>query len=70
MEDKDIRGCITCVRMMKKCSGECGKCDRAIDTGEEELGCRCIECYDEETDTFKYYEPSEELLTLIGRGAG
>ncbi|MBQ3021927.1 MAG: hypothetical protein IJD91_01190 [Clostridia bacterium] len=64
---EEVKGCITCAYIMKKCSGDCDRCGRVLDRGLEESGCKCIECYDEKTGEFRYYEPSEELLSLIGR---
>jgi hypothetical protein len=67
MEDKDIRSCISCAYTMKKCNGDCGKCDRGIERGDGDYDCKCIECYDERADVYRYYKPSDELLMLLGR---
>lgn len=67
MEDKDIRGCATCNYTMKKCSGNCGGCDRGIEKDNGDYDCKCIECYDARTQVYRYYEPSDYLLGLLGR---
>ena len=67
MEDKDIRSCVSCAYIMKKCSGDCGRCIKGIENDEGDYDCKCIECYDDKADVYRYYEPSDELLVLLGR---
>lgn len=65
MKAEELKSCMTCRFLMQKCRGNCEECNRKIVRGINDTGCKCLECYDENTDIYKYYEADAELLSLI-----
>ncbi len=60
-----LKGCATCVQLLRKCDGECESCGNGIEKADGSVSCKCFECYDEDTGLYDNYKASATLLGLF-----
>lgn len=65
-----MKNCATCIHIRRKCDGNCEGCRHAIMHRVDRIGCRCLECHDEDSGKYRYYEENTEITRLLSKNEG
>lgn len=60
-----MKHCGTCIHIRRNCDGNCESCRHGVVKDRENVACKCIECFDEESGRYLHYEENKEVTRLL-----
>lgn len=62
---EEMKSCATCLHLHLKCDGDCDGCSHSIVHGIDDTSCKCLECRDEKSGKYRYYEENTEVTRAL-----